>query len=525
MSKMPSTYNLIEEAWIPCRALDGSNVLQSLRTVLEKAHVLEEILDPSPLITGSIYRLLLALLHRSLEGPRGIEEWKGLWNKCQFNAVISSKIIPYFKKWHDRFYLLHDRYPFYQVHDLEPGSATTIAKLAPHLASGNNPTLFDHTFDKIPPRVSFARATRWLLMHQNFALGGLLSPYKSERMKMTEKSAKAAPLAKAALVIVQGNNLFETLLLNLEQYDLQSNKSYGSGGKDMPAWEREDPTIPNERIPAGLVDWLTWQSRSVRLFSEDNETIAKAINMNGYALPKKIHRKNYERMVAFKKSKFKSGDPFPAVGFSEKRTIWRDSNALFQTVEGNIYPKIFDWIELIYEELGMDILPVKLYGAGSDQASYHLLRQERFPFHPSILKNEKMRDELNELLDYAEKGGKALWSAIRVLIIDLVPDLRQKKQNRGKFEKKDTDRIRTSINATNLEGEFWSHLEIPFKREFQLILTGTDQKADQKPWKDRVYLLGLKVLNNFLQNSNFNGRFLRAMSHAQAIYSWRFTNA
>ena len=69
-------FNLIDEPWIPCIDLHGQRVEYGIRDTLLKAHELREICDDSPLVTVAIHRLLLAILYRAHEGPKGFGDWR-----------------------------------------------------------------------------------------------------------------------------------------------------------------------------------------------------------------------------------------------------------------------------------------------------------------------------------------------------------------------------------------------------------------------------------------------------------------
>ena len=69
------SFNLIDGEWIPCIMLDGTTREFGLLETLARAHEVEEVFDPSPLITASLHRLLLAILHRNF-GPASIQEWR-----------------------------------------------------------------------------------------------------------------------------------------------------------------------------------------------------------------------------------------------------------------------------------------------------------------------------------------------------------------------------------------------------------------------------------------------------------------
>lgn len=58
-------FNLVDQSWIPCLLRDGGKPQElSLRDTLIGAHEIRELCDDSPLVTVSLHRLLLAVLHR-----------------------------------------------------------------------------------------------------------------------------------------------------------------------------------------------------------------------------------------------------------------------------------------------------------------------------------------------------------------------------------------------------------------------------------------------------------------------------
>ena len=82
-----SSYNLVDEKWMPCIMPDGKTKDFGLQEVLVRAHEIKELLDPSPLVTVSLHRLLLAILHRNF-GPASLPKWQELWNKDKWDEGI-----------------------------------------------------------------------------------------------------------------------------------------------------------------------------------------------------------------------------------------------------------------------------------------------------------------------------------------------------------------------------------------------------------------------------------------------------
>jgi CRISPR system Cascade subunit CasA len=495
------------------------------------------IVEESPLVIAGIYRLLIAVLHRGLDGPRTIEAWKGIYESIDaYRAVLSNRIEPYLDRVKDRFDLFDPSFPFYQVADLDESKAVTIAKIAPQLASGARRTLFDHSSDNRPAGASPAQAARWLVGFQLFSLGGLMTPYASRTWVIKDKTSSGSPLSKAAMPIIQGRSLHETLLLNLVRYDLDARVPYQSTGSDLPAWERSTPTKPEERVPDGYLDWLTWQSRSVKLVGSDDGLIRKAVVMNGYTLHGNCHRKDYESMAGFKKSTMPTGDPFPAIGFSSSRVVWRDLNALSHAMENENHeattfpPRTMEWVAELFDKgaIGVEKFPLMLLGASSDQASFEYWRSESFPFDVKYLRDAETFSKLNNLLSIVERGGNALRSGIYSFVKESIPDIAQKLKTSKKLDKKDNDRVNKRMDALNLEAKFWADMASLFKITLAQLNDVSDADAKDtilQTWEGSVRAHGQRILNQLEQSTRFSAVTLNAAVHATKIFNGRFKNA
>ena len=261
-------FNLIDEEWIPCITCDGRGAEFGIRDTLLKAHELREIYDDSPLVTVAIHRLLLAILYRSHGGPTSFQDWRKLYDLGKFDSGI---VTDYLKKeqWKDRFDLLANEHPFYQMGGLKTNKAVSVNRLATECASGNNATLFDHCSDDEDPTWSLARTARQLLACQSFALG-----FGKSGNAMIDDKDEALPYSADAIALrgmtvwMQGPTLFDTLMINLMPSEDES----------IPPWELEDPHEHRDKVygknkrivPSfGIVDRFTWQSRLVRLIPND----------------------------------------------------------------------------------------------------------------------------------------------------------------------------------------------------------------------------------------------------------------
>ena len=109
-------FNLIDRPWIPCT---GGHV--GLREALLRADEIHELRGENPLVTISLHRLLLAVVHR-VHGPSNAKAWADLWKRRSFDR---DRVDRYLGKWRDRFELL-----------------TTMRRSASGNGSGRNSTAF-----------------------------------------------------------------------------------------------------------------------------------------------------------------------------------------------------------------------------------------------------------------------------------------------------------------------------------------------------------------------------------------------
>ena len=243
---MTYSYNLIDSPWIPCVREDGTLAEYGLRETLQRAHDLRGIQGDSPLETAAVYRLLLAVLHSAMRGPANQGEWTTLWQKGKFEPAL---VDGYLDRWFERFDLFHPEKPFYQAVDLRVKQKSAIS-LALDLVSGNQAVLFDHHTEDGGVSFTPSKAARTLLVSQNYGLAGL----SGLEQKFTD-----APWTRGVIFLVEGDNLFKTLTLNMLRYPDEKVLPYRTG--DQPAWENEDPYQPERDIPEGYLDYLTWQNR------------------------------------------------------------------------------------------------------------------------------------------------------------------------------------------------------------------------------------------------------------------------
>ncbi len=403
-------YNLLEEPWILCIDRHGEPVGDlGLREVLARASNLAELTDPSPLVTASLYRLMVAVLHSALDGPKNTDAWAALWNA---GALPMDRIDAYLDRWHDRFELFHPVHPFYQRADLEAEYAKPVNILVHDMPTEKGATLFDHTSASTIQPLTAAAAARALVATQTFDTGGMKSLRKEEDTKLY-KSADGSPLLKGVVLTPRGASLFETLLLNLVRYDPGHDRPFRARNGDPPAWERDGPTEAADVRPDGYRHLLTWQSRRIRLLpaqqADGTPTVPHAIVMKGNQFPDDWDNHDKEQMLAWQKRVgAASGEAawFP-VGFRLDRALWRDSTVLFagSGAPDLMPPPLFRWLA----ELRADgILPDRLatldldgFGVTTDQAKIQAWRHERLVLPLAVIDNPGAIAAIREAIDFA----------------------------------------------------------------------------------------------------------------------------
>ncbi|NYE95732.1 CRISPR system Cascade subunit CasA [Psychromicrobium silvestre] len=272
------SFNLIDQPWVQVRYLDGKVAEVSLTQAFHEAEKIAQLVGELPTQGFAIFRLLLAILYRSLDEDFSSEQdWQELWQ----SGLPLKEIDSYLDRFRDRFDLLHSEEPFFQVADLhtEKNEDKEIALLVFDVPANNR--LFTTRAGSGLERLSFAEASRWLINTQAFDYSGIKSGAVGDpRVKNGKGYGIGVGLAgRLGGVMIEGRNLRETLLLNL----VVPAEREANDPDDLPPWEKPHFGPAEEvegRLPTGPVDLYTWQSRRVRLFF-DSDSVVRCLVSNG----------------------------------------------------------------------------------------------------------------------------------------------------------------------------------------------------------------------------------------------------
>lgn len=364
-------FDLRHVPWLPCFDDAGAGVDLGLLPALTEAHRLTGLSGDLPTQTFALTRLLLAVLHGALRGPRNLDEWEELWAAP---ALPVDRIEAYLAEHADRFDLFHPETPFLQVADLRTGKGGTSGLPALIADVPTGVPFFASRRGGLS--LTFAEAARWVVHAQAWDWSGIKTGAVGDPRV---KGGRGYPLGVGWAgwlggVLLEGATLKETLLLNLMASDFPVHPR--DPDMDRPVWERPPLTAEDEsgfaeqgRAPVGPVDLYTWPSRRIRLVA-DAERVTDALVAYGNRLSPQ-NRQAFEPHTAWRRSPtqekaLKSGGPvYMPRAHDPDRAIWRGLEALLpplssrQTGEAGLLlaPGIMDWLGHLDEA---DALPADL---------------------------------------------------------------------------------------------------------------------------------------------------------------------
>lgn len=481
-----SQFTLIDEAWIPVvRKQDSKRVELGIREVLLQAKDIAVIEDPSPLVTASVHRFLLAVLYRALEGPADIDQAKA-WFKT---GLPPDKINAYLERWRDRFWLFDEAHPFGQNPNIPAKEREPWTKLTAEYNATSNKVLFDHTDAKLPGARSFAECARWLVSTMTFSLSGGRGYFPS-------------PSVNGLMCIPIGSNLHETLCYCL----IDQNRAVIQG--DISLWERDPERLPvatPKRAPAGNADLFSWQARLVLL---------EACPTGGVEFVRFIAGLGHESttsitdpMLAYTTDKEKGRLP---LRFRENRGIWRDFDSLLPGAGGEAPLTIQHAIRLAGRDprrLPKGILTLGLRYTPPN-ANVDFWRMEAFEFPSALAGTKEIREDIRQLLQVTEGSQQALWRACKSFARDLL--------SRGERDPDSKD-ISRFVEQMPVLAAYWSALEAKFHDVLRQYTAAADPDAIRLDWLKTVR----KTMRDAWQRqtvavSNSDAWAIRALVRAEA---------
>ncbi len=215
-----AAFNLIDDPWIPVRWTDKAHIepLVGLRRLFEQANQIAD-LSATPAERVSLMRLLVCITQAAIGAPPHSGAWAGFGND------LAASIPSYLGRTeiHGRFVLLGHGPRFLQVSVPKKAEPVPASKLFPHLATGNNPTLYDHAGGTKRTETPSRLALGLLVFQSFYPLYG--AGYKGK-----------GPCVDGNMLhlLLRGDNLAESILLNC--LDAETISSQFPKGIGKPIW-------------------------------------------------------------------------------------------------------------------------------------------------------------------------------------------------------------------------------------------------------------------------------------------------
>lgn len=367
-----SSYNLLDEKWIPVTLCDGTTGDVSLTELLTNASDIKTISGELPQMKFAIMRLSLAILYRMQEMPNArwdelVDLWSSMWESGSFEREY---LLGYLRDVHDWFYLFDGEAPFYQVSGLSypSGEAGPVSSIVPDVPKADR-YLFSMRVPQCAEVLTYAEAARYLVMAQAYDISGIKSPVVGN----THVSKGKVYAPKGALgtgwcgaiggILLEGENLFQDLMLNWVLLSSVSGKSLIDVPGDLPPWER-GPQTPDivEREPRGPVDLLTWQSRRIRLVRDADRALVTGVVLCYGDILTVPDKQDVEMMTAWRESSQQQKKlglahiPWMPRTHDSRKALWRGLPALISYDAGggqtDLTPGVVRWVRALAEDGG-----------------------------------------------------------------------------------------------------------------------------------------------------------------------------
>lgn len=484
-------FNLLEEPWIVTLRPDGRMAEASLLEVFRDSHLYRGLAGELPTQDVAVLRLLLAILLgvftryapdgaylplcTDAEPPPSPEDakrrWRALWRMGAFPFPV---IEAYLRRFQERFYLFHPQTPFYQVACSQPVTCADGARINPSVKeigyligdlaeAGNKTRMFAARWQN--GSLPYAEAARWLVYLLSFdvAPGG-----RPASEGITVKGYGLPWPGRLGLVWASGENLFQTLMLNLQL-------SVAEGNGDLCiAWEHEskcdgDTLYQTETVfPAHLAGLYTTQFRRVQLERDPAaQQVARCIIWSGQSV--EDANATLENMTMWKTVDVSKGvsQTVPR-RHDPNRQVWRDFSALLPAADSSDQaPGVVRWIHEVQNHQTLNLPMVQLNTAGSEYSKNTSLSNV---FSDSLRVNLALLSELgkawvaniNQEVAFTDQLVKQLFTLARSLAIA-----------EGNTEPKSYQQL---ANAAAQQAYFL--LDEPFRQWLETINPETDEMAD-----------------------------------------------
>lgn len=461
-------FNLVDEAWIEVMIdKSGEKRLVSLRDIFENSQNYLDIAGDMHIQDFAIMRVILSIMHtvfsrydaygnpydeveldENMQQTEPVDEedyedyeddlistWEDLRQAGKFPKIVTE----YLDKWHDRFYLYDEKYPFFQVTKDNisidkingksgPVSGKTINRTITE--SENKKALFSPKSEADKNILSDDEITRWLISFQGYTGLSDKAIYGDEKYKTRNSKGWLYDLGA---IYFKGDNLFKTLMLN---FVIFTNQSY-SYNIQKPAWEFTDSELLHSYLNYLPIDNISelYTTYSRALYIDPTNKTGKDFKMNLIKLPEVDHLDNFlEPMTIYGTNKTgPNKGRFTPKKHPANQSMWRSFGQITlgkvssygSSSEDKIpKPGIISWLKVIEGKINdRNILVNALSLEDDGNATSWVPVNEVYDYMPmyiELLVGENKEDWTNHIYEMVEKTKNVISNIYGGFLRDIV---------------------------------------------------------------------------------------------------------
>lgn len=385
-----TSFNVLDEGWIPVETMEGQRELLGIRKTLEHAHTIRAIRDASPLVEYSLHRFLQVFLMDALRLEDSLE-LEDILNTGKFDMDAINAYIATCEEEGVSFDLFDKKRPFLQAPYDEALDAKvelkSVHELDYTIPHGNNHVHFDHReesqFAIEPPEAAKLLPTALL-----FCTAG------------AQKYPSGVNGAPPYYAVIHGDNLFETLCYTLIPVD-EINIPL-----DNPPvlWRYQGVIEPKKEVAStSLLFGMLFPTRRIRLIPEEgSRTIQHVCLSQGMNY---ISKDTWtDPSVTYR---YMDSGRAPLRPKREK-ALWRNFNDVID-IQNQHAPEILR----IYRKVSkLRMVHITLYGVETSQGSHLQVMRHTLQFPTKLAECDAYARWALNMIDAAEILAKSLKRAL-----------------------------------------------------------------------------------------------------------------
>ncbi|WP_305290972.1 type I-E CRISPR-associated protein Cse1/CasA [Lactobacillus taiwanensis] len=524
------SFNLVTEPWIQVLDKNGNPKEVSLLDVFEDAASYQRLAGDMASQDLVILRLLVAILttvYSRVDANGEVYEWLTLdekmhvkeadeedyeyddlvntWQLLYKNGQFSKSVAQYLKENSSKFDFLGDA-PFYQVnkevYDQEvpankkvniksPKGTVDIKQINRTISESNNsPSIFSPKTRQTKNEVNMAQLVRWIITYQGFA--GVTDKTKVNSKK--KFSVSAGWLYGLNPVFAQGENLFQTLMLNLvfsEEYRVEKPFWEFENAVEYIEFLKDEPFARDLSISTLYTLW----SRMLHIEWIDDEPIIFTAG-----LPKLDSTEAFvEPMTTWRRNK-KTGEVYPATKHLADLTkaMWRNFGQYVRTTDSDELedmhePEIIKWLrnvqdnEYLPTDTSLTLRTTTLISDGNATSQSPVVEvNDQFRIKADVLfdKNDKdyWPEDIENMIDLTQQVGKDFW-----IFTNNISKLRG---------------LDGTDFADNSTAKFYESLNLPFLTWLASLRNDQERTAKTVEWKNILKKVAIIKAEEVLKNAS-----------------------